>query len=237
MTEAASLQAKGRENSGFGRSRQDGRPRKMPSTAMTESAAVTTPLFWQSPSPDPRLGTRRYLLRRRHCWEPVRLAARQHPDLAPLVAALFAFVTDGILVQDGEGPPQPLLHHAFDQAWALHAGGSRHGEQNGIDPTGGPVPLVACLVIPTLHIVAAELAGVRLHRGLGLWSPQTSEPLRDWLERHSGTVTLHNEPPSCRNRPGCGGACTSGRCQHPCAPCSTTPCRTSCASAKAMPRS
>jgi hypothetical protein len=96
----------------------------------------------------------------------VRLAARQHPDLAPLVAALFAFVTDGILVQDGEGPPQPLLHHAFDQAWALHAGGSRHGEQNGIDPTGGPVPLVACLVIPTLHIVAAELAGVRLHRGL-----------------------------------------------------------------------
>ena len=107
MTEAASLQAKGRENSGFGRSRQDGRPRKMPSTAMTESAAVTTPLFWQSPSPDPRLGTRRYLLRRRHCWEPVRLAARQHPDLAPLVAALFPSSPTASWCRTARGRPSP----------------------------------------------------------------------------------------------------------------------------------
>ena len=77
---------------------------------------MTTTIFWREPSTDPRLGTRRYLLRRRDCWEPVRLAARQHPDLAPLVASLFAFVTDGILVQDGEAPARPLLHHAFDQA-------------------------------------------------------------------------------------------------------------------------
>ena len=107
------------------------------------------------------VGTRRYLLRRRDCWEPVRLAARQHPDLAPLVAALFAFVTDGILVQDGEGPARPLLHHAFDQAWGLHAGGPRYCARHGIDPEGGPVPLVAYLVVPGIHIVAAELAGVR----------------------------------------------------------------------------
>ena len=146
------------------------------------------------PSTDPRFATRRYLLRRRDCWEPVRLAARQHPDLAPLVASLFAFVTDGILVQDGEVPARPLLHHAFDQAWGLHAGGPRYCARHGIDPDAGPVPLVAYLVVPRIHVVGSELAGVRLRRGTALSSPQTSEPLQDWLERHSGTVTLHHEP-------------------------------------------
>lgn len=123
----------------------------------------------------------------------MRLAARQHPDLAPLVASLFAFVTDGILVQDGEGPARPLLHHAFDQAWGLHAGGPRYCARNGIDPDAGPVPLVAYLVIPAIDIVAVGLAGVRLRRGTALWSPQTSEPLQDWLALHAGPVGLHRD--------------------------------------------
>lgn len=159
-----------------------------------ESAAVTTTLFWLSPSPDPELATRRILLERGGCWEPVRMTTRRHPELASLVEALFAFVTDGIHLAAGQERPLPLLHHAFDQAWALHARDARSGEPNGSGEPAGAVPLVAYLVIPTLHIVAAELAGVRLCRGVGVWSPQTGEPLQNWLQHHAGPVTLHKEP-------------------------------------------
>ena len=104
---------------------------------------------------------------------PVRLRHRRHPGAAR-----------GRLA---------LLDHAFDQAWGLHAGGPRYCARHGIDPNAGPVPLVAYLVVPGIHVVSSELAGVRLRRGAAIWSPQTSEPLQDWLARHSGPVTLHHE--------------------------------------------
>ena len=72
--------------------------------------------------------------------------------------------------------------------------GPRYCARNGIDPNAGPVPLVAYLVVPAHSRRGSELAGVRLRRGAALWSPQTSEPLQDWLARHAGTVALHHEP-------------------------------------------
>ena len=148
------------------------------------------------------------------------------PDLAPQVAALFAFVTDGILVQDGERPAQPLLHHAFDQAWWLHAGGPRYCARNGIDPDAGPVPLVAYLVIPAIDIVAVELAGVRLRRGSGACGrPRPASRCRiGWrsMPARSGCIAT---PPSARNRCDWRGGSTGMRCRHGCAPCWTAPAR------------
>ena len=76
---------------------------------------------WQEPSPDVGLACRRYLLRRRDYLDPIVDAARDHPDVAALVAALARFATDGILVRDGSEAWQPLLHRAFDWAWQFHA--------------------------------------------------------------------------------------------------------------------
>lgn len=103
-------------------------------------------------------------------------------------------MTDGIVVDDGTRTARPLLHHTFDHAWWLHAGGPSYCERHGIDPADGPIPLVAYLIIPTAHVVATELAVVRLIRGSAFWLPQTRVPLQAWLERQDGRVTLHREP-------------------------------------------
>ena len=70
---------------------------------------------------------------------------------------------------------------------------ARATARDGIDPDAGPIPLVAYLVVPGTHVVGSELAGVRLRRGTALWSPQTSEPLQDWLALHAGPVGLHRD--------------------------------------------
>ena len=163
----------------------------------------------------------------------------EHPDLAPLVAALFAFVTDGILVQDGEGPPSPCcITPSTRPGPCMPAGPKLLRKERHRPERAGPVPLVAYLVIPDIHVVGSELAGVRLRRGTALWSPQTSEPLQDWLARHAGRWCCRHEaselpataalevaaPPAC----GAKASAPHAR-QHTCP--------TSCASAQAMPRS
>ncbi len=77
---------------------------------------MSSTFSWQVPSPDPRLAARRYLLRRRDCLAPIRAAVFQHPDLAPMIRALLAFATDGILLAVEQRPARPLVHLAFDQA-------------------------------------------------------------------------------------------------------------------------
>lgn len=78
---------------------------------------------WQQPSRDPQLATCRYLLRRRDCWGPIQAAACQHPDVSPMVAALLAFATDGLVIikekvsEQAVPRAKPLLHWAFDLTW------------------------------------------------------------------------------------------------------------------------
>ena len=160
----------------------------------------------------------------------------QASRLVPLVAALFAFVTDGILVQDGEGPARPLLHHAFDQAWGLHAGGPRYCARHGIDPDAGPVPLVAYLVMPGIHVVGSELAGVRLRRGQRFGRHRPASRCRiGWRGMPPGGAAARGQraaatgPAEMAALPAYG----AGAARHML----DSACLTSCASAKAMPRS
>jgi hypothetical protein len=94
-----------------------------------------TQFAWREPSPNVGLACRRYLLRRRGYLEPIADAARDHPDVAALIAVMARFATDGILVKDGARPWQPLLYHAFDRAWQFHAPEFEH------DLAYGPHPL------------------------------------------------------------------------------------------------
>ena len=62
---------------------------------------MSSTLSWQLPSPEPRLAAHRYLLRRRDCLQPIRAAVFQHPDLAPMIRALFAFATTWRSIRPG----------------------------------------------------------------------------------------------------------------------------------------
>ena len=155
---------------------------------------MSSTLSWQQPSPDPRLAARRYLLRRRDCLAPIRTAVLQHPDLAPMIKALLAFATDGLLLAEERRRARPLVHLAFDEAWQLYTPEREHDDAHGPMWPRPIVPLETYLVILPVAYIAREMAGVRLRCGDALWSPQTGAPLQDWLCRQHGEVVLHAEP-------------------------------------------
>ena len=159
-----------------------------------------TQFAWQEPSPDVGLACRRYLLRRRDCLDPIVDAARDHPDVAALVAALTRFATDGILVKDEARPWRPLLHHAFDRAWQYHAPEFELDLEHGPHPVRRIAPRESFIVTPLVCILGHSMAGLRLRCGTALWLPQTGEPLLDWLARQPGLPTLHREPVSLLQR-------------------------------------
>ena len=148
---------------------------------------------WRLPSPEPRLAARRYLLNRRDCLAPIRAAAFQHPDLAPMIKALLAFATDGLLLAEERRPARPLVHLAFE-AWQLYLPEREHDDAHGPMWPRPIVPLETYLVILPVAYIAREMAGLRLRCGEALWSPQTGAPLQDWLSRQHGEVVLHAEP-------------------------------------------
>ena len=159
-----------------------------------------TQFAWQEPSPDVGLACRRYLLRRRDCLGPIDMAARDHPDVVALVAALARFATDGILVKDASGPWRPLLHHAFDRAWQFHAPELELDRGHRPHPLRRFAPRETFIVIPLVSILGGSMAGLRLRCGTSLWLPQTGEPLLDWLARQPGPPILHREPVSPRQQ-------------------------------------
>jgi len=149
---------------------------------------------------DVGLACRRYLLRRRDYLEPIADAARDHPDVAALIAVMARFATDGILVKDGARPWQPLLHHAFDRAWQFHAPELEHDLAYGPHPLRRFAPRETFIVIPLVCVLARSMAELRLSCGTSLWLPQTGEPLLDWLARQPGPPSLHREPVSLRQQ-------------------------------------
>ena len=155
---------------------------------------MSSTLSWQVPSPDPHLAARRYLLRRRDCLAPIRTAVFQHPDLAPMIKALLAFATDGILLAEERRTARPLVHLAFDEAWQLYTPEREHDDAHGPMWPRPIVPLETYLVILPVAYIAREMAGLRLRCGEALWSPQTGAPLQDWLRQQHGEVVLHAEP-------------------------------------------
>ena len=157
---------------------------------------MSTQFAWQEPSPDVGLACRRYLLRRRDYLDPIVDAARDHPDVAALVAALTRFATDGILVKDEARPWRPLLHHAFDRAWQYHAPEFELDLEHGPHPVRRIAPRESFIVTPLVCILGHSMAGLRLRCGTALWLPQTGEPLLDWLAHHPGSPRLHSEPVS-----------------------------------------
>ena len=159
-----------------------------------------TQFAWQEPSPDVGLACRRYLLRHRDCLEPIDDAARDHPDIAALVATLTRFATDGILVRDETRPWRPLLHYAFDRAWQFHAPELELDREQRPHPLRHLAPREAFIVIPMVCILGGSMAGLRLSCGTSLWLPQTSGPLLDWLHRQPGPPILHREPVSLRQQ-------------------------------------
>ena len=155
---------------------------------------MSSTLSWQQPSLEPRLAARRYLLCRRDCLQPIRTAVFQHPDLAPMIRALFAFATDGILLAEERRTARPLVHLAFDEAWQLYTPEREHDDAHGPMWPRPIVPLETYLVILPVAYIAREMAGLRLRCGEAFWSPQTGAPLQDWLCRQHGEVVLHAEP-------------------------------------------
>ena len=154
---------------------------------------MSSTLSWQLPSPEPHLAARRYLLGRRDCLAPIRTAVLQHPDLAPMIRALLAFATDGILLAEERRTARPLVHLAFDEAWQLYTPEREHDDAHGPMWPRPIVPLETYLVILPVAYIAREMAGLRLRCGEAFWSPQTA-PLQDWLCRQHGEVVLHAEP-------------------------------------------
>ena len=155
---------------------------------------MSSTLSWQLPSLDPHLAARRYLLRRRDCLAPIRTAAFQHPDLGPMIRALLAFATDGILLAEERRTARPLVHLAFDEAWQLYTPQREHDDAHGPMWPRPILPLETYLVILPVAYLAREMAGLRLRCGEAFWSPQTGAPLQDWLRRQHGEVVLHAEP-------------------------------------------
>ena len=149
---------------------------------------------------DVGLACRRYLLRRRDYLDPIVDAARDHPDVAALVAALARFATDGILVRDGSEAWQPLLHRAFDWAWQFHAREFALDVERTPNPLRRFAPRETFIVIPLISRLGGSMAGLRLRCGTSLWLPQTGEPLLDWLARQPGPPSLHHEPVSLRQQ-------------------------------------
>ena len=126
---------------------------------------MSSTLSWQQPSPDPRLAARRYLLRRRDCLAPIRTAVLQHPDLAPMIKALLAFATDGLLLAEERRRARPLVHLAFDEAWQLYTPEREHDDAHGPMWPRPIVPLETYLVILPVAYIAREMAGLRLRCG------------------------------------------------------------------------
>jgi len=155
-----------------------------------------TQFAWREPSTDVGLACRRYLLRRRDYLDPIADAARDHPDVAALVAALTRFATDGILIRDEARPWRPLLHHAFDRAWQFHAPEFEFDLEHGPHPVRRIAPRETFIVTPLVRILGGSMAGLRLRCGPALWLPQTGEPLLDWLARQPTPPVLHHEPVS-----------------------------------------
>ena len=153
---------------------------------------MSSTLSWQLPSLDPHLAARRYLLRRRDCLAPIRTAAFQHPDLGPMIRALLAFATDGILLAEERRTARPLVHLAFDEAWQLYTPQREHDDAHGPMWPRPILPLETYLVILPVAYLAREMAGLRLRCGEAFWSPQTGAPLQDWLRRQHGQVVLHS---------------------------------------------
>lgn len=159
-----------------------------------------TQFAWREPSPDVGLACRRYLLRRRDYLDPIADAARDHPDVAALVATLTRFATDGILVRDETRPWRPLLHDAFDRAWQFHAPEFERDLEHGPTPARRIAPRESFIVTPLVRILGGAMAGLRLRCGTSLWLPQTGEPLLDWLACQPSPPILHSEPVSLRQQ-------------------------------------
>ena len=153
-----------------------------------------TQFAWREPSPNVGLACRRYLLRRRAYMDPIVDAARDHPDVAALVAALTRFATDGILVRNETRPWRPLLYCAFDRAWQSHAPELELDLDYGPHPIRRIAPRESFIVTPLVRMLGHSMAGLHLRCGPALWLPQTGEPLLDWLARQPGPPSLHSEP-------------------------------------------
>ena len=182
------------ENTRWERFRGEPIQKKNRAPTMRSAKAMFTQFAWQEPSPDVGLACRRYLLRRRDCLEPIADAARDHPDVAALVAALTRFATDGILIKVEARPWRPLLHYAFDRAWQFHATEFELDLEHGPNPARRIAPRESFIVTPLIRILGHSMAGLRLRSGPALWLPQTGEPLLDWLARQPGRPSLHREP-------------------------------------------